>query len=149
ADGDVLDRDVAALENRSWSGGGDACSGAVDVDLAWAAGDVARVGGDGRPVDAANPPRPHDVLDRAERGDLPPAGRGATERKRLGRGVDPHEHPGVLESPREVAAVLGRDRRLHPARLEPHVSPDQVERLREAAVELPRIAAPDPANAVG
>jgi hypothetical protein len=46
------------------------------------------------------------VLDRAERVDLGAADGGAAERERLRRGVDPHEHSGVLEAPREVAAVL-------------------------------------------
>ena len=46
-------------------------------------------------------------------------------------------------------AVLGGRRGLDPSRLEPHERADELERLREGAVELPRVAPADPADPVG
>ncbi len=89
------------------------------------------------------------MLDRAENIDLLRADGGAAKHQWLDRGVDPHEQPSVLEPSREVTAVLSRSRRLDPASLESHERPDQIERLSEVAVELPRIAPPYPADAIG
>ena len=44
---------------------------------------------------------------------------------------------------------FGRRRRLDPARLEPHDEPTRLSGCSEVAVVLPRIAAPDPADAIG
>src|SRR4029077_6492291 len=57
--------------------------------------------------------------------------------------------PSATRAKFEAAAALGPRRRLDPARLKPHVSADQVERLRKRAVELPRIPASNPTDAVG
>jgi hypothetical protein len=74
---------------------------------------------------------------------------GAAKYQRLHRRVEPHEHAGILETTREIKTIPGHHGRLDPVGLQPHVRADQVERLREGPVQLPRIAPAQPADAMG